>query len=33
MQKKLHELEKEFNTSLEYGLKDEQVALNREKIR
>ena len=31
MQKKLHELEKEFNTSLEYGLKDEQVALNREK--
>jgi Ca2+-transporting ATPase len=31
MQKKLHELETEFNTSLEFGLKDEQVALNREK--
>ena len=31
MQKKLHELETEFNSSLEYGLKDEQVVLNREK--
>ena len=31
MQKKLHELESEFNSNISTGLNDEQVLVNREK--